>query len=341
MNGEQPPGKQQFQGGQEENQKRPSQNNEEQNQGQGQRGGFFGDEEMEGENPEDYVDPREIQQVQKQIKDLKKQAARLQTKVQKNASLANEASNLQELVGNITKYEEGVKSGSRDALQEFYDAELWETLNGFQARIEIPAEIQKIEKDLAKLEKLITVKTFSIEGFDIAIIRSKIAEIKEAVGSARSALSSNDAESAREALQVIYEGSHPGEMYGVLQQLRQISVQLKTVKNAEVKKAILEVISPAYEAITTGDFREANMALNEINKEIFSLFAKLKSSRTVNTDLQTKMRTLEQKLETRIQQIEKTSETSNQSGMFVPYKSSQSASVISSLFGTIKSLFGR
>lgn len=287
---------------------------------------------------EDFVDAREIQQVQRQINDLKKQATRLLKKTAKNAALANEASELQNFINKLASYAEAVKAGTRDALQEFYDAELWETLNGFQARIEMPTEISRVEKDLVRLEKLIAQKAFQVNGVDLGIVRSKIEEIRSAINGAKSALSSGDPESAREYLQVVYEGTHPGEMHGVLQQLREITKQLKTIKNEEIRQAIMEVLSPVYEAVAAGDFREANMALSEVSRELFSLFGRLRNTRTFNNDLRTKMRTLEQKLEGRIQEIETQGERNAQPGAFVPYKSSERG--LGSIFSSVRNFFG-
>lgn len=291
----------------------------------------------EQQDPGDYVDPQELRQVQRQINDLKKQAQQLLRKTAKKTALAGEAAELQGFISELATYAAGIQSGSREALQDFYDAELWEKLNAFRAKIEMPTEISRMEKDLSRLEKLMAAKAFAVDGVDLGNIRSRIAEIKEAINSAKSALASGDAESAREYLQVIYEGVHPGEMYGVIQQLREVTKQLKTVKNAEVKRAVTEVISPVYEAIAAGDFREANMALNEINRELFSLFSKLRNTRTVNTDLRTKMRALEQKLEGRIQQIE--AQEANQSGAYIPYQSAKSGG-LGSLLSSVKDFFG-
>ncbi len=306
--------------------------------GQGSKENMFeGEGNFEEQDQGDYVDPQEIRQVQRQISDLKKQAQRLLTKTKKSTALANEAAEVQSFLTELVSYATNIQGGTRDALQEFYDAELWEKMNGFQARIEMPTEINRMQKDLTRLEKLIAAKTFRVDGVDMNMVRSNIEEIRNAISGAKSALSSGDAESAREYLQTIYEGTNPGEMYGVLQQLKEVTKQLKTVKNAGVKQSIIEVLAPAYESVAAGDFREANMALSEINRELFSILGKLRNTRTVNTDLRTKMRALEQKLEGRIQQIETQGE--NQSGAYVPYQSATSGG-LGSLLSSVKDFFG-
>ncbi|MDP2704630.1 MAG: hypothetical protein Q8P01_05510 [bacterium] len=299
-------------------------------------GGEFEAESQE-QDQGDYVDPQEIRQVQKQISDLKKQAQRLLTKTKKSTTLANETAEVQSFLTELANYATNIQGGTRDALQEFYDAELWEKMNGFQARIEMPTEISRMQKDLTRLEKLIAAKTFRVDGVDMDMVRSNIEEIRNAISGAKNALSSGDVESAREYLQTIYEGTNPGEMYGVLQQLKEITKQLKTVKNADVKQSIMEVLAPAYESVAAGDFREANMALSEINRELFSILGKLRNTRTVNTDLRTKMRALEQKLEGRIQQIE--TQGANQSGAYVPYQGAKSGN-LGSLLSSVKDFFG-
>lgn len=265
---------------------------------------FFEEEEQ---RPEEFVDPREIKQVLSQLNDLKRQIKQVLKKAQKVATFANEVSELNSLLAEVDRFSNAIKNASsedqRDALQEFYDAQLWETLNDIRIKIELPQELKSIEKDLKRLEKLIAAKKFSIEKVDLGIVRTTIDEIKGALAEARSQFDQGNFEDAREALQVIHEGSHPGEIFGVLQQLREMGQRLKGFKT-EVKDVFHEALAPVYEAIQNGDFREANMMLQDIRNDLWRLFGKVKGKSRVNEDMQQKLQNLEERLQQKQQQIQ-------------------------------------
>src|SRR3989338_344021 len=266
---------------------------------------FF--EEEEQQEFVDRVDPRELKQVQSQINDLKRQIKQVLKKAQKKAAFANEVTELNSLLSEVDGFSNAIKNAAledqRDALQEFYDAQLWETLNNIRVKIELPQELKNIEKDLKRLEKLVAAKSFSVERVDLGMIRVTIGEIKSAVAEARSQFNQGNFEDAREALQVIYEGAHPGEVMGVLQQLRDMNQRIKKLK-AEVKTIFHEALAPVYEAIQNGDFREANMMLQDIRNDLQRLLGKVQGKSGVNEDMRQNLQKLEERLQQKQQQMQ-------------------------------------
>lgn len=276
---------------------------------QGQIGPMMQDiETEEREGPRDFVDPQEIKQVLRQIKDIRREANKILKKAKKLTGVDNEIAKLNDLLSQLGNFETAVKNtmsseDPREALQEFYDARLWEVMEGVRATIELPNELKMIEKDLKRVEKLISSKTFVVEKIDMNVVKAKIEEIKNAISEARNQLSQSNFEEAREAMQVIYEGSHPGEIMGVLNQLRDITRPIKKAKQ-EIKDIVYEALSPVLEAVNNGEFRDANMMLNEINRELWRLLPKIESRGKINEEVRSKMQQLEQKLQQKVQEID-------------------------------------
>lgn len=268
---------------------------------------------IEREEPREFINPQEIKDVLRQIKDLRKEIKRLIKKAKKT-SLINETGQLEEMASQITNLETTLKntpfeSLDRETLQDFYDAQLWDKMNDIRIKIELPNEIKMLERDIKKLEKMITKKSFSIEGVDMEKVKGKVAAIKEAVAKAKDNLASGNLDDARESLQIIYEeGAHPGEMMGVVSRLADITRQLKRFKSQEIKDDINEILKPVFEAINSDDYREANMLLNEIQRELWKVIEMARFKPQISDDLREKMDKLEEKLKIKMEKEEQKTE---------------------------------
>lgn len=288
----------------------------------------------EGSTREEFVEPREIKDALRQLNEIKREAQRTLKKAQKSANFVNEINELNTLLVDINNSYGSINNASggsaqREALQEFYDAQLWETMNAIRIKIEFPNELKMIERDLKKLEKLVSSKNFSLEKVDANVIPSKIHEIKSAIAEARNFFNQGDFEEAREALSVVHEGSHPGEIISIAHQLREINKRLKSVKK-EVKEEFHEVLSPVYEAFNNGDFQEANMMMSDISNDLWRLLDKLKNKRSgLNNELQNKLRGLEERLQNKQQQIQKQEEqnAASEPQSLQPYKPYRASSI--------------
>lgn len=275
---------------------------------------------------EEFVDPQEIKDTLRQLNEIKRDVQRTLKKAQKLTNFTNEINELNTLLIDISNFYNAINNASggsakREALQEFYDAQLWEIVNAIRIKIEFPSELKMIERDLKKLEKLLSSKGFSLEKIDPNIISSKVQEIKSTIAEARNFFNQGDFEEARESLSVIHEGAHPGEILGITHQLREINRRLKSMKQ-NVRDEFHEALSPVYEAVNNGDFREANMMLSDVSNELWKLFDKVKSKRSdMSGELQNKLRGLEEKLQNKQQQIQQEEQNSVPGPQsFQPYK---------------------
>ena len=129
----------------------------------------------EDSEQQDFVDPREIKDALRQLKDVKKEIQRTLKKAQKTNNFTNEVTELNSLLSEVAQFSESIGgadgSDQREALQEFYDAQLWDRFNDIRVKIEFPQEIKNIEKELKRVEKLLASKKFSIENVDMNMVR--------------------------------------------------------------------------------------------------------------------------------------------------------------------------
>lgn len=286
---------------------------------------------------QDYVDPREIKDVLRQISQQKNEIKRLVKSAQKQ-KMSGAATELQSILSQITQQEQAIRSEgnmlTRDTLQEFYDAQIWESIEKIRHQVQLPQELNQIEKELKRVDSILKQKaTAAIPNLDLEVIRAKVAEARAALEQAKSALASGDTDSVKEAMEVFWqEGAHPGEISGTLSQLREVASGLKRIKSAEVREAILDILSPVFESINDGDFREARMQLENLKMELLPLMRKAERLKTVDDNLQKKIQQLEQKLEDRSSDNQKVGGPQS----YVPYWYNQRASVLDA----IRSWFG-
>lgn len=308
----------------------------------------------ENEGKEDFVDPREIQNVLRQIRDMKREGKQLLKRAAKLKNAGEAVVKINEVLSQAGSFESSIQNppagtSQREAIQDFYEARLWETLNEARDMIEIPNEIKMIEKDLARLEKMIAKKTFTVERVDMNVLRSRIGEIKAALDETRNYLAQGNYEDARESLSIIREGLHPGEIMNVLNQLYNLGHQLKGVKQ-DVKNEIHGVLEEVYVAIADGEFREANMMLNEVMQELWRLIPRLKKKPVMNNEWRAKFDQLEKRVQQKSQEIEDRQNNIKKEAVpqsqleprtYQPYQASLFENVRFFLSNLFSSLFGR
>ncbi|MBI5138335.1 MAG: hypothetical protein HZA95_00875 [Candidatus Vogelbacteria bacterium] len=286
----------------------------------------------EDEEPRDFVDPRQISDALRQIKEVRRETNRL-LKRTKSLKLEAPQSVLNSLLEDLKKSEDAINNAEdgkeQEPVQDFFESRAWEVVQKVRIEVELPSELQRVESELKRLEKTISVKNFSLEGIDTELIRAKITEIREAVNTARAAMAENNPEEAQVAMHTIYEGSHPGDINGVVQQMKEISSALKRIKSAEIKESMLDLLAPVFEAVEEGDFREANMALNEARREIMPLMGKVQKLMKMNPETQRKIQMLEKQIEDKLNEGD-----GRQS--YAPYTFYQKASVLD----MVRDLFG-
>lgn len=225
----------------------------------------------------DFVDPREVKDAYQNISDLKKEINRVSKEFSRVQGSGNEVRKLKELLEQVKTFENSLraaeKSGGdvRSALQEYYDEQIWETVNQSRRAIQIPKDLAQITKELKRLDGLLKGKSFTKLPLDQAALKNNVETIRKSLAEAKSAYEGGDLEAAEEALQPIHDGMHPGEVMGVLYRFRDLATAVGRVRDTEIRAAIDEVLAPVIEATNDGDFREANSILNDYFNELMKL----------------------------------------------------------------------
>ena len=256
---------------------------------------------QEEEDRQELADPREVKDVLRQIKDIRREVQRTLKKAKK-LNLTSEADQLNGILSQVAGFETPLKGPSgtvpREALQDFWDAQVWDTINNIRIMVEMPNEIKSIERELKKLEKMVSRKNFAVEGVDMGGVNAKIAEVRAAVDQAKASLAGGNLEDAQESLQVVHEeGSHPGEIMGVMKGLSEITKQFKRIKSEEIRNDIKEILAPVYEAVDAGDFREARLSFQEIDRDLRSIINSVRSKSDIDSRMRDRIDKLQEKLQ--------------------------------------------
>lgn len=224
----------------------------------------------------EFVDPREVKNALRDIKRMQGDLKRFMKQMKKLPNSADDIAAMNALLAQLAEHYKLISKppadmSLREALQEYWDARLWEEVDQFRAKVEIPKELKNIEKDLKRLKKLVVLKPFKNLGFDMNALAQNISEIETAYNETKINYAQGNMEDAWSALEVIHSGMNPGEVMGVLYQTREIKDKLKAIKNKDLKEAIEDLLADVIESANNGDFREANHVLSDIRNELLKI----------------------------------------------------------------------
>jgi len=227
----------------------------------------------------EFVDPREVKNALNDIKRMQGDLKRFLKQVKKLPNSADDVATINDLLTQLTGHQKNIKTPSedmslREALQDFWDARIWEEVDKIRAKVQLPKELVNVAKDLKKAKKLITQKAFTSLGLDMSAVSAALAESEAAYNEAKTNYDQGNMEDAQLAMEPIHSGLHPGEIMGVLYQMKEIKNRLKGLRNKEVKAIVDELLVDVIDSANDGDFREANQAMNDIRAELMKIMQK-------------------------------------------------------------------
>lgn len=227
----------------------------------------------EGQQDEEWVDPREVQQALREMKDMRKELNRMIKQAKKLPNGAAMASDMNTLLGQIASFESKINEGVelRDNIQEFRDAQIWQEINKFRAQIEIPKEIIQWNKEIKRLEKAFTQKKYQSLGLNLEGAKAKSTEVREALARVQEYYNSGDFESAMEEFNDLRQDLYIGEILNVIQRTQELMNRLKAVKNAEVKTQIQEAFNEVIDNFNEGEYRVARELMDESWNDIMKM----------------------------------------------------------------------
>lgn len=222
-----------------------------------------------------FVPPQEVKRALNEIKNQEKELLRFARQLAKSGGAVLET--VKKLQSEAASYRTAIVSGAgqdqRDAMQEWWDARFWESVNNVRAYAEIPKQLDREKKDLARVEAKLAKDTFkkaaAFLSIDLLALNTEVTAKKKALDDISGALASGDGETANELMQEhVYQNWNSGDLLGIIDMSSEVHRVMKNVKDADVKNQLMDVIEPLADAINASEYRDANQALNQMRNQM-------------------------------------------------------------------------
>jgi len=253
-------------------------------------------DEGEVQPPQDFIDPREVMNALRDMTMMRNELKRFSKQLAKLPSSTGDVTQVQSLLKNLDEFSQAIKAAQkgndnenlREALQEFWQAQLWDEINKIRAKVELPKELKTIEKELKRTQKLSTQASFQKLGFNLENLKANLEVMRQAYNEVATKLQANEYEEAMEAMQQFRDNGHPGEITGVMYRLRDLQRFLKKIKDGDVRAQITEILQPVLESFNQGEFRDARELMDDAFPQLMQLgqvALRIQQSRTGNKGL--------------------------------------------------------
>ncbi|MBI5466176.1 MAG: hypothetical protein HY974_02725 [Candidatus Kerfeldbacteria bacterium] len=253
-------------------------------------------DEGEVQPPQDFIDPREVMNALRDMTMMRNELKRFSKQLAKSPGSTGDVTQVQSLLKNLDEFSQAIKAAQkgndnenlREALQEFWQAQLWDEINKIRAKVELPKELKTIEKELKRAQKLSTQASFQKLGFNLENLKTNLEVMRQAYNEVTTKLQANEYEEAMEAMQQFHDNGHPGEITGVIYRLRDLQRFLKKIKDGDVRAQITEILQPVLESFNQGEFRDARELMDDAFPQLMQLgqvALRIQQSRTGNKGL--------------------------------------------------------
>jgi len=237
---------------------------------------FMGQSEMSDDQnfSEEFIDPKEVKNSLREIRDMKKELKRLAASSKKIPNADTIKSEISALLAKIQGFEDSIKNaessgaGTRDVIDEFREAELWNELSSLRVKIELPKQLKNSERDLKRLDKMVGQKNYQVFGLNLESLKSWISESREKFARLNELYNSGNMEELNDEMQDFQERAHSGEPMSVLFRMRDLKNKMKWIKDDEVKSSIEEALSEVIKSFNEQDYRAASETLNEYQDDM-------------------------------------------------------------------------
>ena len=265
------------------------------------------------DNGQNYIDPREVQQVTRDLKQLNTEIKRVRTQLKRLKATAADTEELNAIASEVAKIQAVVTNKSAgddelwEAVDEFRNGYYWDRMNKIRAKVEIPDQAKQINTTLKRLEKSVNTKAMQNLGFDITKVRAVVGEMKQNLAAVQATLAAGNLDDAMEAMQFFYEGGHPGEVESTLFRMRDIRNMLKQVRDKDILAQVEEILQEVIVSFNEGNYRDARETMDEYYDDLQALVkkvAKAKISGTLKTESVSKLNNLEALVKTKLDERE-------------------------------------
>ena len=161
----------------------------------------------------------------------------------------------------------------RADLEDFYQAELWQDIDRIRTIAQFPNEYRNLNQTLRRLTNTTKAKLLQKLGLNMERVRQEAAEKTQALNNAKTAFDRGDIEETKAIMEENFyqEGQHPGNTESLIQEIRNISNMMRSIRDANVKQQIKAALDEVIAAFNEGDWQGAREILDDKKQELDSL----------------------------------------------------------------------
>lgn len=247
---------------------------------------------------------REVNDLLRQIKQLRAQIARIKGASESLGKLEAIKSGVIEFVDKIKITQDA--DDLRALLEDTDFSDWWEEMNILQAAVQIPKDLNNLRRDQKRA--LATLKQKWIcKVVDCAKFNQIIQNMNGALDEATRLYQTGELEDARNAIQeTFHERGWYGDALGAVQMMRGFVEPFKKIHDQALLSQLNELIDPVKELLYEGEVRDARESMDEIQRELGPGIFKL------IMDAQNKRRAVPDKILEKIQKMQERLEISPQ-----------------------------
>lgn len=225
---------------------------------------------------DEFVPPQEVKNATNDIKRQLNELRKFKKDFEK-LTFADEVNKVDALIQQLTKYKADIEAAKgrdqRDALQDYWNAQLWDEINGFRAKIEAPRELKNVRKEFTGLMKDVarsqTKKAFSFFTVDTAKLNEALKTKLSSLDTMEQNMKEKKFDEAWELLQSeIHEEWHPGDVRHFVNMLTEAHRRLKVLRDKDLQGKFLDVLNPIVETFNNGEYRDARDALVQFSEQM-------------------------------------------------------------------------
>lgn len=223
---------------------------------------------------QEFVPPSEVKNALRDLEQQRRQVAQVKKQMAKaGASTASADELLSRLDAMKQAITTSVGQNQRDAMQDFWDARVWDEVNNMRAAVDIPNELKRIEKEMKRLSKAATGKQYAqaleFFGAQPETVARLVQEKEGAIAEVKRLVASGEFEDAREVMNdSIHQGWNPGDFNHALDMIREIRRMLKNIRNTEVQEQVKEIVTPVVADFADGNVRSARDTLVIVQEQV-------------------------------------------------------------------------
>ncbi len=238
---------------------------------------------------QEFVPPSEVKNALRDIDNQKRQIQQVKKQMTKAGGSSASAD---EIISRLDALQQAIQNAvgqnQRDAMQDYWDARMWEEVNALRAAVDIPKELKQIEKEMARLQKATTSKQYkeAVEffGAQASTIAQLVEQKQGAITEIKSLVASGQYEDAREVMNdSIYQGWHPGDFMHALDMMKETRRMLKNIRNTEVQQTVKDIITPVVANFVDGNVRAARDTLVIVQEQVRRMEYTLGRSRSIGS----------------------------------------------------------